>query len=370
MAQMGEPFEIPDPEVLPEPSLAETQALSSPTRQGPRFALEVDKINRKIKPEFRKWIMAYPCMMLLDSEVKVRRAIRYHEIEKVWLQKVRSVRTGQSVTQYIIKSPFAMREPTLVLQLRPSGNPEEDLKPLKWMNHYYQKFNGKPLPVFNLDPSVDIRDPMHSTTFGPFVKPEGHLSIKAKKDKWKNDTLTPAFSPAASPAKPPDLPEIQLPYPPQLPPPVPESPPPQPEPEDEDEEEELPDIEFLDYQPPPAPILQAPPPRFRQPPALPPPEPMMLIPADMLSTLNQPPPVVRRKKKLKDLPGAPRSLQNPQPVHLHLYMHKPTLTHMGKGIGSTEKLVVDNELPIASPIAFFNSSEVPHHVRRRMPQYV
>ena len=313
------------------------------------------------------WMITPKFTILAKTSGDIRRVIRNKDIGVIYVQHF------NGVPRWIIKSQVQAKEKTLVLEIRSHLHNSCPIKVAqdpdiiaRIYNACYKTWTGKDLPAYRI--GIDYNVYKEPSKYGPF-QVQDRRTLKEKQKQWLNDNDKPFEFPKPEPPPPPPPPVIEEPSP------VVEEIEEEEEEEEEvfEEEPEEPEVEFVEYIPPEPP---APPP-----PPVQPAEPMMLIPIDMLNTLQQPAPTVRRKRKPKELPGAPQIGRNKsiQSVNLHLYMHHPTHISgnpgqrksyvgspntMGINIGNANYattpvgtapaagLSVDNELPAASPLAY------------------
>ena len=210
----------------------------------------------------------------------------------------------------------------------------------------------QPLQVYRITSNVPAIDDNAARAHFRFQKDRNmYRDVQTKLGLFRSNALDIWRPPPKKeePPLPPPPPPREL-----TPPPRELTPEPEPETETETESESEPDI---------VPVVEY---SYPQPEYVPPApqEPRMLMPQDMVYSLRQPAPVLHRVKKPRMLAGAPRATKPPQQVYLHLYMHKPQHA-------TGRPIEIDNDLPLASPVAFHQNprAAVPVHAPRGPPPY-
>eukprot|EP01065_Artemidia_motanka_P016991 TRINITY_DN2055_c0_g1_i1.p1 TRINITY_DN2055_c0_g1~~TRINITY_DN2055_c0_g1_i1.p1 ORF type:complete len:403 (+),score=171.96 TRINITY_DN2055_c0_g1_i1:59-1210(+) len=308
----------------------------------------VTKMSHRREEQQRVLVITQPLLFLCMLGGRVTRVLRAWEIEKVFIQNYQDKRLHKPVQVIVIKSQPDIQEPSLVLRLsahpfnRAVGNmPKgvgrdgqerawelDPLVPVRVLNEVRKKYTGTELPVYVIeDPAFDVQS---SGQFGPFTKGSSYRKPKEKLKDWDSE----------APRSPREEPREE---PPPQPGPMPPPPPPQRQPPSEPEEPELgPVVAHQPHFSPPQP-----PPAVEQEPLDLPAEPMVLIPTAALDALSVPPPVVYRRRKPREACGAPcRVRQQPDSIHLRLYMHRAQ-----QAPAPAAPLLHDDVLPTVAPVA-------------------
>eukprot|EP00754_Rhynchopus_humris_P050359 Rhum_TRINITY_DN8921_c0_g2::Rhum_TRINITY_DN8921_c0_g2_i1::g.30647::m.30647 len=349
--------------VTPEDYSTQPQALTlkagykSPL-EGPVYGmLKCSRITAKKKKKEGTLVIAGKSFLLfLNKENGVARCQRIAEIEMIHLQELAGGRCLMIVSNNGVRSsrvnpPYV--EPDNVYEINSSANEVHSVF-LKALWRLFRAWNGtQPLQVYKITANVPATDDNAARNHFNFSKDKTmYRDVQTKLGLFRGNALEIWRPPPKKepPPPPPPPPPVVV----EAPPPPPRQLTPEPETESEETESESePDI---------VPVVEYsyPQPEY-QPPA--PQEPRMLMPQDMVYSLRQPAPVLHRVKKPKMLAGAPRTTKPPQQVYLHLYMHKPQHA-------TGRPLEIDNDLPLASPVAFHQNprAAVPVHAPRGPPQ--